>query len=164
MGSMGWTKLILLAACIGATITGAPEALGQAERCAQAGKLELCLDQAFPRQGEPCLIRVTDGEEPVRSARLRVTYRPNSEVETVQRLGATNAEGELVWIPEDAGIATLEAGLASVGSEGEPTSLNLTVSVRFQSSPALGIVILLTAGMILFGGNGYAFAKTFGRT
>ncbi len=164
MRGMRWPLLVVLGVWVGGVGVSVPGALGQTERCAQAGGLELCLDQAFPKEGEPCLIRVTDREHPVRGARLRVTYRPNSEVETIERLGATNAEGELVWIPDDAGIATLEAGLASVGSQGEQTSLNLTVSVRFRSSPALGIVILLLAGMILFGGNGYSFAKTFGRT
>ncbi len=119
----------------------------------------ICLDhnrtaapQPFPRQGEPCLVKITREGLPAAGIAVSVTYRPNSEVAITEEIGRTDARGELSWTPRSAGIGMLAA-------EG----CDLTVSIRFRGIPIGGLVVMLLAAMILFGGNSYSFAKTFGR-
>lgn len=126
-------------------------------RCAQSGDYSLCVEKGFPTEGDPCWIRVTDGGAPIVGVEIAVTHRPNSEVMTVETIGMTDASGQLIWTPSDAGIATLEASGAGL----DP--LAMTLSVKFRRIPTLGIIMLMLAGMILFGGNGYSFAKTFAK-
>lgn len=127
-------------------------------RCGGSGPVSICAEQSFPNQGHPCRLTVLDDGLPVEGAEIRVTYRPNSQVATSRLVGRTDAGGQVSWVPEDAGMATLRA-------EGQGIDpVDLTVSIRFQSPPWLGIAILILAAMILFGGNGYSFAKTFGRS
>lgn len=137
-------------------------------RCANAGTMWLCVDQKYPTQGKPCGIRVTKDDLPVERASVRVTYRPNSEVMDTQVIGKTDADGRIRWVPQEAGIATLqaeEAGVAAMHSgPGGLGRVELTVSIRFRTAPWLGVAILILAALILFGGNGYSFAKTFGKS
>jgi hypothetical protein len=148
--------LLFLTAVLPMTVVGAAAADG-AGRCAGSGSLELCTDVTFPGEGRPCVLTLRDSEGAVSGARITVTFRPNSEVATTNELGATDAAGRFTWTPDEAGIATLTAEAESY----DP--VDLTVSVKFQRPSALGIAILIVAGMLLFGGNGYSFAKTFGR-
>ena len=127
-------------------------------RCAQSGTRSLCCDMEFPEEGKTCLITLYDGGAPVIGALVMVTYRPGSNVAATKVAGTTDGTGEIEWIPDHAGIATLEV-------EGDDASSpSLTVSVRFRNVPTLGVILLMLAGMILFGGNGYSIAKTFGRS
>ncbi|MBD3161404.1 MAG: hypothetical protein GF346_04275 [Candidatus Eisenbacteria bacterium] len=126
-------------------------------RCASVGDVQLCTSLEFPGQGRPCWIVVKSGEVPIERAEVTVTYRPNSEVAETHLLGRTDASGRVRWRPAAAGIATITAEAEEI----DP--VELTVSVRFREPPWLGIAMLILAAMILFGGNGYAFAKTFAR-
>lgn len=111
-----------------------------------APAVELSIDPAYPVQGKEAHITVSHDGQPVVGDTVRVTYRPNSEVLREAEVGMTDASGRLIWVPEDAGLAQLSVTTA----EG---SASRAVSIRFSSPPALGLVILLIAGLILFGGN-----------
>lgn len=128
------------------------------ERCASSGQLRVCVEPAAPVEGEVCRVVVTDAGVPAAGIALAVTYRPNSAVAHTEPLGQTDEAGTVAWRPPSAGIATLTA------SAGERSPAALNVAVRFRGVPVGGILVMLMAGFVLFGGNCYSFAKTFGKT
>lgn len=75
---------------------------------------------------------------------LVVTYRPNSSIARVDTL-----VGAREWTPRQAGVVKLQAP----GGEAQ------SVSVRFDRTPVSGLFVLIGAGLILFGGAGFAFRK-----
>lgn len=93
-------------------------------------------------------------EIPVRDEPVRVTFSAAVDTATVTyRPGAITASTE-TYTP---GASTFEftptrAGVVSVAAAGASQNL----SVRFQSAPASGILVMLFAGLILFGGAGIA--------
>lgn len=81
---------------------------------------------------------------------LEVTYRPNSSIATTETL--TPAGGLTVeWTPTQAGVVRLSS--AAAGGQ--------NVSVRFQETPTSGLLVLILAGTILFGGAAFASVKLF---
>lgn len=79
------------------------------------------------------------------AAVVQIVWRPNSAIPDTVAL----ASGESVaWTPDRAGVATILAG--------ENTQ---NVSVRYRSFPGLGILTLILAGFVLFGGAGYAMSR-----
>lgn len=146
---------LALGASLGAgRVAAAPAAEG---RCARDGGWEICITPQTPIQGRPCDLTIRADGQPAGGQLLVATYRPNSEVARCDTLGATNAAGTLAWSPRDAGMATLDVYDAGRAVQ------TMTVSIKFRETPALGVAILILAGIILFGGNGYALARTFGR-
>lgn len=90
---------------------------------------------AAPVRGEPVLVTF---EAPADT--VTVTYRPGAvtaRTETFTGVGET-----FEFTPERAGVVAVAA------AGGSPKSL----SVRFVSSPLAGIVVMILAGLILFGG------------
>ena len=81
---------------------------------------------------------------------LTVTYRPGSSIETTETL-PLRGEQSVTWTPVQAGVVALSAGGSGTRN----------VSVRYQRAPAGGIVVLLIAGCLLFGGAIFAFRKLF---
>jgi hypothetical protein len=77
-----------------------------------------------------------------------VTYRPNSAIPLVDTVTVGGFES-IRWTPE-------RAGVVRVAVPGGP-SRNL--SVRFAALPVSGIVVLILAGLILFGGAAWAMTK-----
>lgn len=75
---------------------------------------------------------------------LVVTYRPNSGISVSETLPVTGSTAQ--WVPSRAGVVSLEAA--------DGTSAN--VSVRFDRTPISGLLILILAGLILFGGAAFA--------
>ena len=118
--------------------------------------IELAKD--FPVRGEPVELFVTppDGEA-CSSAQVSVTYRPNSKTEKEVVIGSPQAACELTWIPEDPGIVRI-----TVKVNGK-TEAEKRASVRFAKTPASGIVILIFAGLVLYGGIAYSFKVSFSR-
>lgn len=108
---------------------------------------DVVLREQYPTQGESTelFIQADDGS-PVSGATVTVTYRPGSSVEATDSVGTTGPSGRLVWTPETAGIVSVRAEWA-----GGSTSAN--VSVRFGSTPASGIIIMIAAGLLLVGGS-----------
>jgi hypothetical protein len=82
----------------------------------------------------------------VAGAAVAATYRPNSEVLREAEVGVTDASGSLIWVPEDAGMAELRA-------EAPQGAATQAISVRFQGVQIQGLIVLVIAGLILFGGN-----------
>ena len=112
--------------------------------CAQAqAQIELSNDK--PAVDE--IITVTLAEP---ATELMVTYRPNSGVVAKIPITLAEASTTFTWTPDRAGIATLSAGSASKN-----------VSIRFSSFPFLGLLIMLGAAGILFGGALFAFRVLF---
>ncbi len=90
-------------------------------------------------RGEP--VTVTFGE-PTDS--LLVTYRPNSGIAYEEVVLASG--GTATWTPSRAGVVALAT----------PAGASQNVSVRFDRTPMSGLIILILAGIVLFGGAGFA--------
>lgn len=94
-----------------------------------------------PVQGEPTRVMVDVDGTAVSGAVVTAVYRPGSEVSKTVDIGTTTADGSVEWIPEDAGVVTLSAADQSQN-----------VSVQFAGLPLPGLLILLLAGIVLYGG------------
>ena len=79
---------------------------------------------------------------------IEALYRPGSETAEVDSLGAFAADGTFLWTPRTPGLSTLTVFTAS-----DSSVATRNIAVRFDSIPALGIVIFLGAGILLFGGT-----------
>ncbi len=101
----------------------------------------------LPTVGEAVAVQLPAGAEA-----LVITSRPGSAIADTTRL--TASAGTATWTPEQAGIVEISA-------PGTPD--RQTVSVRFDRAPASGILVLLVAGTILFGGAAFASVKLFGK-
>jgi hypothetical protein len=118
-----------------------------------AGAAELVVDNPSPVRGQQTFVRLTGVDDAI-GWQANVTYRPNSQTSQTKPLGAFGADAKLVWLPTDSCIAQIKA----TSPDGK-TSVSTNAAVRFPSPPISGIVILLVAGLILFGGAGYSLAK-----
>ena len=78
-------------------------------------------------------------------AKLEVIYRPGSSVEAREELSA-DSEGRIRWTPKNAGLAKL------VATVDPKTKVERLVSVSFASTFTLGLVIMVVAALVLFGG------------
>ena len=99
---------------------------------------------ATPFQGRP--VRITLDQP---TASVKVVWRPNSAIPDTVALDPAGTSFE--WTPTRAGVASI------VTPEGSQN-----VSVRYSGYPASGILILILAGTILFGGAGFAMGKLLG--
>ncbi len=106
---------------------------------------------APPVQGERLMVTVTGDAGPLAGATVKAVYRPGSEVSHTEDLGATGPDGTVSWTPADAGVVTLSAALPAMDGA-EAVSLSRNVAVRFRGVPPLGLIIMLGAGIILYGG------------
>lgn len=114
-------------------------------------------DPPLPTEGEAATVIVTDDDgNPVRGVELTAVYRPGSRVEHKETLGLTGTDGSLTWSPASAGVVTL-----STTGEGAP-ALSQNLSVRYRGVPLPGLIILILAGVILYGGviRGFRMLKT----
>lgn len=116
--------------------------------------MSIRVDQLHPTVGAKATITVTgvDGL-PVDGAVVHVVYLPNSKVERQVEVGTTGADGRLEWAPEAAGVVRLVAGEAG----------SVTAAVRFDGVPASGLLVLVLAGALLFGGVAFAFRRLMSR-
>lgn len=95
----------------------------------------------FPVQGQP--VRVTLDQP---TDFVRVVWRPKSALPDTVSLDPQGSS--FLWTPTRAGVATV---LTSSGEQ--------NISVRYESLPGSGILVLVLAGCILFGGAGFAMGK-----
>ena len=91
-----------------------------------------------PTRGEPVTVTFS---EPVDS--VTVTYRPGAVTATSETFTPGTAAFE--FVPEKAGVVSVAAGGASQ-----------SLSVRYVGVPLGGLVVMILAGLILFGGAGIA--------
>jgi hypothetical protein len=96
-----------------------------------------------PIAGVPALISF---DRPAQ--RVIITYRPNSAIPQTDTLDARGSPFTTVTFRQ--------AGVVRVAIPGGPTT---NVSVRFDQAPTSGLAVLVLAGLILFGGAGFAMAK-----
>jgi len=112
---------------------------------------EIHLNQSYPLVNRPVEVSVTDDDGPVLEATILVTYRPNSQTIDTETL-VTNQRGVAVWRPRDAGIARLEL---RPDDPRQAALSTLNVAVRFGGPPASGVLVMIVAGVLLFGGAGF---------
>ncbi len=118
---------------------------------AAPARADIAVSPEAPVAGRPATITVTADGSPVAGASVEAVYRPGSEVSHTEAVGRTGTDGSLPWTPADAGVVTLRSTPpAPAGTEPAPETRNL--SVRFQGAPPLGVVIMILAGVILYGG------------
>jgi hypothetical protein len=106
----------------------------------------LKLATAFPVEGSEQVVRLEDFGAPT-ALRLKVVYRPNSETQREVIVGTFGADGTLVWRPEIPGITLLVAETADGRSVCQKR-----VATCFASTPVLGVLVMVFAGILLFGG------------
>lgn len=94
-----------------------------------------------PVQGHPVRIIL---DEPTES--VQVVWRPNSAIPDTVSLDPQGTS--FMWTPTRAGVATV---ITSSGSQ--------NISVRYDEFPGSGILVLVLAAAILFGGAGFAMGK-----
>lgn len=105
------------------------------------------LSNEKPVAGEALTIKLAQAE-----SQVVVAYRPNSSVVRRDTLKAENPATEFSWTPKKAGVVALSTSSAS-----------RNVSVRFQGFSVQGLVVMLLAGCILFGGVIFAFRVLFSK-
>lgn len=97
-------------------------------------------------QGQPVTLRFS---EPADSVML--TYRPNSDLASTDAValgGATAYE----WTPREAGLVRITT----------PGGVAQSVGVRFTGLPVSGLLVLVVAGLVLFGGAAFALFTLLG--
>lgn len=107
------------------------------------GQIEL--EPLKPTKGEVVSVTV---DPPVDS--LLLVYRPNSAVAREEWVVSEQADGRFAWIPSDAGVVAMAAG-------GHARN----VSVRFAGVSTSGIIVMVLAFCLLFGGAFFAFKLLF---
>ncbi len=118
---------------------------------AAPARADIAVSPEAPVAGRPATVVVTADGAPVADASVEAVYRPGSEVSHTEAVGRTGPDGSLPWTPADAGVVTLRSTPpAPTGTEPAVETRNL--SVRFQGAPPLGVVIMILAGVILYGG------------
>lgn len=119
---------------------------------AASGENSIILRAQFPIEGERTELYIQDDTGgPVPGASVRATYRPGSSVEEISEIGITGKSGRVNWTPAIAGIVTLAATWSTAA--GDTVTASANVSVKFRSTPAGGILIMLLAGLLLVGGS-----------
>jgi len=102
----------------------------------------------FPTQGQPAAVTVTDADvNAMRGVSVQAVYRPGSEVSHTEDVGKTADDGTIAWTPSGAGVVTLQTV-----PQADEAAITHTLSVRFDGVPISGLLILLGAGVILYGG------------
>jgi hypothetical protein len=112
----------------------------------------ITIDEVYPVRGQQVTVFVTDAGEPVAGALVEVLYRPNSQTSFTEMLQPADEAGVTSWTPRDAGLANLSL----MGPEGPETSTS--VSIRFPRFEARGWIIMIFAGVFLFGGAALGMA------
>lgn len=111
----------------------------------------ISVEPPYPLRQQHSTIRVEREGVPVEGMVVEALYRPNSQTSFSERLDPTDANGTTSWTPRDAGIVTLSAKDAS----GADTSAH--VAVRYGTFPLPGVIVMIVAGLLLFGGASLGF-------
>lgn len=112
--------------------------------------VELSLDDDFPVVGRDQRVGVS-GVERAEDLGLWVVYSPNSETWTEEEIGRFSSGGTVTWNPSRFGIATLSARDAA----GKVVTTE-NVAILFAKTPRSGVLVMLFAGLLLFGGAGFS--------
>jgi len=124
---------------------------GAAAGTAVPARADIAVSPEAPVAGRAATVTVTAGQAPAAGATVQAIYRPGSEVSHIETVGVTGSDGSVAWTPEDAGVVTLKASIPSPAGK-EPVEESRNLSVRFNGAPVFGVVIMILAGVILYGG------------
>lgn len=148
LGALGLT----LALCL-----GAPHGLAQeGDDGADAPETTLETSDERPLRASTVRLTVRHGLAPAAGARVTAIYRPNSTTSVSEELTPVDASGTLMWTPTHTGPVTLEVRPAGADPE-TPAVASHTVAVRYGGLPASGLLIMVVAGVLLFGGAAVSF-------
>lgn len=95
---------------------------------------------------------------PVPVDTLTVTYRPNSSVSKTEVVAINPPATSVEWASKEAGLVALAY---MDKTQEDPQRVSKNMSVRFQGVSGSGIVVMLFAGVVLFGGAATAFRTLF---
>ncbi len=118
----------------------------------------LVVEEDYPVLGEGVNVYITGHSDP-QQVTLTVVYRPNSATTLEKAVGSFQGNGSLVWKPIAPGITTLVAK----GADGKKvTSKN--VATRYPATPVSGVIVMVLAGILLFGGAGWSLRRALSDT
>ncbi len=120
---------------------------------APCSAVELSFEDDFPIVGRTETVTVEGAATDV-NLRLRVIYSPNSETSTEEEIGVVPTTGKVAWTPSRSGIATLSVQ----GDDGRVVASE-NVAILFAKTPKAGLMVMLFAGVLLFGGAGYSLRR-----
>jgi hypothetical protein len=127
---------------------------------AARGDAGVAVAEKFPKQGVATTVTVTqDDGSPLAGAAVTAVYRPGSNVSHTETLGSTGAEGTVSWTPGDAGLVSLQATPPPTPDTPQPAPMSVNLSVLYAGVPRNGLIVLLAAGFLLYGGVIWGFAK-----
>ena len=106
---------------------------------------QFTLSDETPIQGESIIIGLS---EP--ATELILIYRPRSSVAERDTLRADVPTTTFQWIPEEAGVVSI---VTPAGTK--------NVSVRYPGLSTGGLIVMVVAGGLLFGGAAFAFRLLF---
>jgi hypothetical protein len=113
---------------------------------APAARADFATEPPHPTQGKATRVFLTDDNgAPLGGIAVVARYRPGSRVESADTVGVTDPAGALEWMPRDAGLVTLQTA-------GGGPAISRNLSVRYAGVPLPGLVIMILAGVILYGG------------
>ena len=109
--------------------------------------VSISLADDFPEVGAQRVVTVSglDGG----GYSLWVVYSPTSETQEEVEIGPIPDAGAVSWTPLRPGIATL-----SVRDGSGATVAVKNVAILFSSTPGSGVLVMIFAGLLLFGGAG----------
>ena len=111
---------------------------------------DLSFEDDFPIVGREETITVGGGETGG-DLELWVVYSPNSETSTEEEIGRVPPGGGVLWTPSRSGIATVSL------RDGSGTILVAeNVAILFDRTPSSGVLVMIFAGILLFGGAGFS--------
>ncbi len=113
-------------------------------------RADIVLDPASPQVGEEVKLSFD-----VAVDTLVVSYRPNSAVVRRDTLVNAAADSQMSFKPDQAGVLAL----SYKDKDGKQVSQN--VSVRFDGLSYSGLLVMILAGCLLFGGAILAFRTLF---
>ena len=110
--------------------------------------VELSFADPVPEAGKEQEVSLSGVDQP-QVLRLKVVYSPSSETEMVEEIGRFSESGVISWKPTRPGIATLSAR-----DDADTDIVSSNVAIYFSSTPMSGVLVMLLAGALLFGGAG----------
>lgn len=113
-----------------------------------AAAADLSIDGDFPVVGKGMVVTVS-GVDRTADYTLWVVYSPNSETQTETEIGRFTDAGAITWEPTRFGIATL-----SVRNDGGASIATENVAILFARTPVAGLLVMIFAGILLFGSAG----------
>lgn len=108
------------------------------------GKAQIEISPKSPSVGEEVTITLSE-----MSDKIMIIYRPNSQVQIFDSIETGNSS-KVSWTPKNPGVVSIKSNAHSVN-----------VSVKYASISWSGLVVMVLAFLILFGGVAYSFAVLF---